>query len=113
MSQPEEKQGLDKKLLMTIGATVITGIVMFWVTQTQTTSDDLIGLVPVIEQNTRTIERHDDWISRWPTEGRLAADVAQDSQLVFLAEQISDLEIEIQRLEDRLRTIETRAISFN
>lgn len=111
MAQPQEKHGPDFKLLMTIAATVVTGIVMIWVTQTQTTSDDLIGLVPVIEQNTRTIQQHDDWIARWPTEGRLAADVAQDSQLVFLAEKVADLEADVARLEDRLRTMETRTIT--
>lgn len=107
--ETEATSGPDGKLLLSLVATVVTGIVMFWVSQTQNTSTDLTGLVPIIEQHTRTIDKHDEWITRWPTEGRLAADIAQDTRITFMQEKIADLEADLAALEFRMRQQESRS----
>lgn len=97
----QETSTITKILMAVLTAGVIT-----WATALTNGVNRLNGLEPVIMQQGETIDRHDDWIARWPTEGELAADVEQTTRIGFLFIEAEQLRAEIAANEERLRQIE-------
>jgi len=91
---------------------LLTAGVLAWGASITNTVNKVTGLEPQIEQLQRNDRQQSEWISTWPTEGELAADVRQtrDIEILFqdMADALTAIDANDQRIDEALTRIEGR-----
>jgi hypothetical protein len=88
---------------------LITFIIIGWATAITRSVSTVTGLEPQIVQLQKTQDQQGQWISDWPSQGELSADVRQNKDIEFLFREMEESTAEIEAIKLRLREVEIRS----
>lgn len=86
-------------------AAVILSIMGFWLSNTQETITDVIGLKPQIASLQNRMEQVEDWQRRWPTQGELSGDIRQNKDIEYLQREVQSLQLRLAEIAAAVQKI--------
>ena len=99
---------MNLQVMTQIGIALLLCILTGWIAMTQRTGESVVALAPQIEALQVTVAHHDKWIAEWPTNGELAADVKQNTQINYLRDEMKTLSGSRMKTSERLTRLEER-----